>query len=445
MFDHLSQKLTSGLRRVQGYGRLTEANIEDVLNDVKKALLEADVNFRVVKSFLKAVQSRALGLEVQKSITPGQQFLKIVNEELTLLMGGENQTLIQAPNGPTIVLMVGLQGSGKTSSVGKLAQFYKEKGKRPYVVPADVYRPAAIEQLIVLAKTIGIPYYPSTPDQNPVDLARWGLDDAKSQNTDIVFVDTAGRLHIDDVLMLEIEHIRNAIQPHEILFVADAMTGQDAVNVAKAFNDRLGVTGVILSKMDGDARGGAALSIRAITQKPIKFVTVGEKLGDLQPFYPERIASRILGMGDILSLIEKAESAFDERKELELQSKFRGNTFTLEDFRDQLRTIQRMGSIKDLLGMIPGMDARALSGANLDEKQFSRIDAMISSMTRKERFDHDIINGSRRLRIAKGSGSTVNDVNRLLKQFEQMSKMMHKLSRIQDPRKAMQAMRSMMR
>lgn len=444
MFENLSQKLTTTLRKVRGQGRLTETNIDDSLKEVKMALLEADVNFRVVKAFLKSVKSRAIGEEVQGSLTPGQQFIKIVNDELTNMMGASNESLAKSEDGPTVVMVVGLQGAGKTSSVGKLANYHAQKGFSPYLVPADVYRPAAIDQLRILAESLHLPCHPSTIDQNPVEIAASAVEAARINNRDLVLIDTAGRLHIDGQLMDELHQMRQRVNPQEILFVADAMTGQDAVNMAKSFNDGLDLTGVLLTKMDGDARGGAALSIRAVTQKPIKFIAVGEKLENLEAFHPERIASRILGMGDLLSLIEKVEHNYSQAQALEIQDKFRRNEFTLDDFRDQLRTMRKMGSMKELMGMLPGVDSNLLKNAKVDEKQFNRIDAIISSMTRDERQNHNLLNGSRRQRIAVGSGVAVNDVNRLMKQFTQMRKMMNKLSKTQDPRKAMQMMKNMM-
>lgn len=444
MFENLSQKLTTTLRKVRGQGRLTETNIDDSLKEVKMALLEADVNFRVVKAFLKSVKSRAIGEEVQGSLTPGQQFIKIVNDELTNMMGASNESLAKSEDGPTVVMVVGLQGAGKTSSVGKLANYHAQKGFSPYLVPADVYRPAAIDQLRILAESLHLPCHPSTIDQNPVEIAASAVEAARINNRDLVLIDTAGRLHIDGQLMDELHQMRQRINPQEILFVADAMTGQDAVNMAKSFDDELDLTGVLLTKMDGDARGGAALSIRAVTQKPIKFIAVGEKLENLEAFHPERIASRILGMGDLLSLIEKVEHNYSQAQALEIQDKFRRNEFTLDDFRNQLRTMRKMGSMKELMGMLPGVDSNLLKNAKVDEKQFNRIDAIISSMTRDERQNHNLLNGSRRQRIAVGSGVAVNDVNRLMKQFTQMRKMMNKLSKTQDPRKAMQMMKNMM-
>ena len=443
MFETLSDKLSGSLRKVRGRGRLTEENVSKTLNEVKMALLEADVNFRVVKAFLRSVNSRAVGEEVQGSLTPGQQFIKIVNEELTEMMGGANSGLTEPETAPLVTMLVGLQGSGKTSSAGKLARLYKTEGKRPYLIPADIYRPAAIQQLQVLAGTLGISCYPSRTDQNPLDIVQNGLEAAKQEEADAVFIDTAGRLHIDQELMEELSRIKDSVMPHEILFVADAMTGQEAVSVAKGFNDLLDITGVMLTKMDGDARGGAALSIRAITQKPIKFFAVGEKLENLEAFHPERIASRILGMGDMLSLIEKVEDSFSEREALQIQKKLRRNEFTLEDFRDQLRSMRKMGSIKDVIGMLPGMNASSVNDANIDDNKLIHIDAIISSMTIKERNNHKLMNGSRRIRIAKGSGTSVSEINRLLKQFIQMRKMMQKLTKVSNPGKAMRMMQDM--
>ena len=444
MFDTLSDKLSGSIRKVRGRGRLTEDNIGQTLNEVKMALLEADVNFRVVKAFLRSVKSRAIGEEVQSSLTPGQQFIKIVNEELTEMMGGANSGLTEPEKTPLVTMLVGLQGSGKTSSVGKLARLYQTEGKKAYLIPADIYRPAAIRQLEVLAETLGVSCYPSMPDQNPLDIVRNGLEVAEQEEADAVFIDTAGRLHIDQELMEELSQIKASVNPHEIIFVADAMTGQEAVSVAKGFNDRLDISGVMLTKMDGDARGGAALSIRAITQKPIKFIAVGEKLENLEAFHPERVASRILGMGDMLSLIEKVEDSVSEREALQIQKKLKSNEFTLEDFRDQLRSMRKMGSMKDVIGMLPGMNSSAIKDANVDENKLVHIDAIISSMTIKERQNHKLINGSRRMRIAKGSGTSVSEINRLLKQFVQMRKMMQKLLKVSNPSKAMRMMQEMM-
>ena len=444
MFDTLSDKLSGSLRKVRGRGRLTEDNIGQTLNEVKMALLEADVNFRVVKAFLRSVKARAIGEEVQSSLTPGQQFIKIVNEELTEMMGGANSGLTEPETTPMVAMLVGLQGSGKTSSVGKLARLCQTEGKKAYLIPADIYRPAAIRQLEVLAETLGVSCYPSMPDQNPLDIVRNGLEVAEQEEADAVFIDTAGRLHVDQELMEELSQIKASVNPHEIIFVADAMTGQEAVSVAKGFNDRLDISGVMLTKMDGDARGGAALSIRAITQKPIKFIAVGEKLENLEAFHPERVASRILGMGDMLSLIEKVEDSVSEREALQIQKKLKSNEFTLEDFRDQLRSMRKMGSMKDVIGMLPGMNSSAMKDANVDENKLVHIDAIISSMTIKERQNHKLINGSRRMRIAKGSGTSVSEINRLLKQFVQMRKMMQKLLKVSNPSKAMRMMQEMM-
>ena len=444
MFENLSQKLAGTFRKFQGRGRLNEDNIRLALNEVKMALLEADVNFRVVKAFLKSVQVRAIGEELQASLTPGQQLIKIVNDELAKLMGERNVSLASAEQAPTIIMLVGLQGSGKTSTIGKLAKFCHSNGHHPYLIPADVYRPAAIDQLIVLANRLELPYYPAVTLQDPSEIVQAGIADAKNRDSDMVLIDTAGRLHIDETLMEELDRLKAKIEPHEIFFVADAMTGQDAVNMAKAFNDRLSVSGIILTKMDGDARGGAALSIRAITKKPIKFITTGETLDKLEAFYPDRMASRILGMGDVVSLIEKAQSTYSEHEALTLQKKIRKNEFTLEDFRAQLRSMRQMGSLKDLMGMLPGINSSMMKNADLDEKQLEYTEAIISSMTREERENHNIINGSRRSRIAKGSGTHVRDVNRLLKQFAQMRKMMNKLSKTTNPRKAMQMMQNLM-
>ena len=444
MFETLSNKLTASLRKVRGQGRLTEDNVSHTLNEVKMALLEADVNYRVVKAFLRSVRARSIDEEVQGSLTPGQQFIKIVNEELTEMMGGANSTLTEPEFTPLITMIVGLQGSGKTSSAGKLAKLCQNEGKKPYLIPADIYRPAAIKQLQVLAESLGVSCYPSRGDQNPLDIVKDGLNVAKQQNADAVFIDTAGRLQIDREMMDELIQIKTSITPHEILFVADAMTGQEAVNVAKGFNDQLDFTGVMLTKMDGDARGGAALSIRAITQKPIKFLGVGEKLENLEAFHPERIASRILGMGDLLSLIEKVENSFSEREALKIQKKLKSNEFTLEDFRDQLRSVRKMGSMKEMIGMLPGMNTNSINEDNFDEKNLLHIDAIISSMTIKERQNHKLMNGSRRMRIAKGSGTSVSEINRFLKQFVKMRKMMQKLSNLPNPGKAMRMVQNMM-
>ena len=407
-------------------------------------MLEADVNYRVVNAFLKSVKVRALGAEVMKSLSPGQQFIKIVNDELIRMMGSENHGLSHVNNQVTVILMVGLQGSGKTTTAAKLANKLKKEGKRVHLASADVYRPAAIEQLQVLAKELDVNCFDSRVDMKPADIALMAQKEAETKLANYLILDTAGRLQIDEVLMAELEEIKAKISIHEVLFVADAMTGQDAVNVAKTFHDKLGITGFILTKMDGDARGGAALSIRAITGQPVKFVGIGEKTGDLEPFYPDRIASRILGMGDMVGLIEKAQEHFDEAKAEKLEERIRKNTFTLTDFQEQLKQIRKMGSLSDILGMIPGMGSKIPAGANIDENALVKIDAIISSMTKKERVKPSIINGSRKQRISKGSGSKVSDINRLLKQFAQMSKMMKKFSMMGSDKKSMRALQNMM-
>lgn len=444
MFENLTEKLNQTFRKLTNKGVLTDSNIAASLKEVKLALLEADVNYRVVNAFLKSVKVRALGAEVMKSLSPGQQFIKIVNDELIRMMGEENHGLNQVNNDVTVVLMVGLQGSGKTTTTAKLANKIKKDGKKVHLASADVYRPAAIEQLQVLAKDLNVHCFNSTTDMKPAEIARMAHEEAEAKMANYLILDTAGRLQIDDVLMAELEEIKTKVAIHEILFVADAMTGQDAVNVAKSFHDKLGITGFILTKMDGDARGGAALSIRAITGQPVKFVGIGEKIKDLEPFFPDRIASRILGMGDMVGLIEKAQEHFDEVKAEKLEQKIRKNSFSLSDFQDQLKQIRKMGSLSDLLGMIPGMGNKIPQGANVDEKSLVRIDAIISSMTAKEKEKPSIINGSRKLRIAKGSGSKVNDINRLLKQFAQMNKMMKKFSAMGSDKKSMRELQNMM-
>ncbi len=438
MFDSLTEKFSKTFRKIQGRGRLNEDNIASALKEVRVALLEADVNFRVVKAFTRAVKERALGQEVQGSLTPGQQFFKIVQDELTHMMGEETVALNGHAQGTSIVMFVGLQGAGKTSSVGKLARFLQNSGKQPYLIPADIYRPAAIEQLQVIAKSLNLPCYNSNTDQTPVQIVQNALEEGQA---DYFLIDTAGRLHIDDDLMQELEELQRQFSPHETLFVADAMTGQDAVSVAKTFSERIEITGVMLTKMDGDARGGAALSIRAVTEKPIKFITVGEKTDNLEPFHPDRIASRILGMGDLMSLIEKAENVITDEESHSIVQKHRQNEFTLVDFQAQLRAMQKIGSFKDFVRMIPGISA-SMRNKDLDEGKLKRIDAIICSMTAKERQNSKIINGSRRKRIAQGSGTSVSEINRLLKQFHQIQKMMYKLANTKDSRKASQLMQN---
>ena len=427
MFEALSDKLGSALRKVRGQNRLTEDNIAQALQDVRMALLEADVNYKVVQAFLKAVQERAIGEEVPGGVNAGQLFIKIVSDELGEMMGGGHQALQLDGVIPAVAMVVGLQGSGKTSTVGKLAHMLLAQGKKPYLVPADVYRPAAIEQLATLAESLGVGCFPSKVEMGAVPIAKDGLKAGREAGADVVLIDTAGRLHIDEELMTELEQIKAEVNPREILFIADGMTGQDAVNTAQAFHERLDLTGHILTKMDGDARGGAALSIRAVTGCPIKFMGVGEKLEQLEPFHPDRVASRILGMGDLVTLIEKAQDTFDEEKALELQRKMARNEFTLVDFLDQLRAIRSMGSMQELMEMIPGMGGM-MKNTNMDDGQLSKAEAIICSMTLREREAHTIINMSRQKRIARGSGTRQSDVHKLLKQFTQMRKMMKKMS-----------------
>jgi signal recognition particle subunit SRP54 len=430
MFDNLSDKLDGVFKRLKGHGTLSEKNISDGMREVRMALLEADVHFKVVKQFVADIKERALGQEVMKSLTPGQQVVKIVNEELTRLMGGRSEELNLEGTHPVSVMMVGLQGSGKTTSSGKLAIHLRKLGRKPYLVPADVYRPAAIDQLQKLGGQIDVPVFASETTMDPVDICRQARVAAQKEGCDVVLLDTAGRLHIDEELMGELQRIKDVVQPSDILLVADAMTGQDAVNMAKAFEDALGIGGVILTKMDGDARGGAALSIKSVTQKPIKFVGVGEKLNDLEVFHPDRMASRILGMGDMLTMIEKAQEAVDIKEAAALEKKLRKNQFTLEDFRDQMAQVRKMGSLTDIIGMIPGMGKlKQMKNMDVDDSQLVRIEAIINSMTPQERRHHNIINGSRRKRIAKGSGTKVQDVNQLLKNYTQVMKMMKKFNK----------------
>lgn len=422
MFENLSEKLQNLTKKLRGMGRITEDNIREAMRDVRLALLEADVNFKVVRQFIDGVTTKALGQGVLGSLTPGQHVVKIVHDELVHLMGEHQSKVALSSTPPTLIMMVGLQGSGKTTASGKLARHFKNEGRSPLLVAADIYRPAAIRQLEVLGEQLKVQVFSRGEDEKPVNICRMAVDHAKAGTTDVVIIDTAGRLHIDREMMDELKEIKEAIRPHEILLVADAMTGQDAVNVATQFNDQLGIDGVILTKLDGDARGGAALSIKSVVGKPIKFVGTGEKLDTLEPFYPDRMASRILGMGDIVTLVEKAEAAFDEKKSQELEKKIRKQQFTLEDFLDQLQQIKKMGPLDQLLGMIPGMSN--LKDVQVDEKQLVYTEAMIQSMTHEERHDPHIIDGSRRRRIAMGSGTSVEKVNLLLKQFDQMKKMM---------------------
>ena len=433
-FESLSDKLTEAFKRLRGKGRLTEADVKEAMREVKLALLEADVNFKVVKDFVKTVTARATGADVLESLSPAQMVIKIVNEELCALMGSENQKLNISSKSPSVVMLVGLQGAGKTTNGAKLAGYMRKQGKRPLLVACDVYRPAAIKQLETVGAQLEIPVF-QMGQGNPVEIAKAGIEHAKKHGNDLVFLDTAGRLHIDETLMTELKDIKEAVQPAEILLVIDAMIGQDAVATATAFDEALDVTGVMLTKLDGDARGGAALSIKALTGKPIKFAGIGEKLDQIEPFHPDRMASRILGMGDVLTLIEKAEQAFDEKKAEELAERLRQNKFTLTDYYDQLQQLKGMGSLQDVAGMIPGMDAKALQGASFDEKAMGRIEAIIQSMTPYERENPNVLNSSRKKRIAAGSGTTVVDINRLLKQFEMMQKLTQQMTNMTKRRK----------
>lgn len=427
--DGLSERLQEAFGKLKGKGKISEQDIKDVLREVRVALLEADVNYKVVKSFVASIKDRAMGADVMESLTPGQQVVKIVHEELTNLMGGEAQKITISSKPPTVIMMVGLQGSGKTTSTGKLARYFKDKlHKRPLLCACDVYRPAAVDQLKVLGGQLDIPVYEEGTDKSPVEIASNALVHAKAHGNDVVIVDTAGRLHIDEVLMQELVEIKEAVEPHEILLVVDAMTGQDAVNVAEHFNDNLDITGVVLTKLDGDTRGGAALSVKSVTGKPIKFMGMGEKLDALEPFHPDRMASRILGMGDILTLIEKAEIEFDEKQAQELQEKIKKATFTLDDYLAQMDQMSNMGDIESMLQMIPGVSKKMLKNVKLDSKDMDHTRAIILSMTPAERQNPKIINGNRRKRIAAGSGLKVQDVNRLLKQFEQSQAFMKQFS-----------------
>lgn len=422
-FESLSEKLQGVINKLKGKTRITENDIKEVSREVKLALLEADVNYKIVKDFTSRISEKALGQDVLKSLTPGQQVVKIVHEELVNLLGTEEVGLNISPNPPTIIMMAGLQGSGKTTMAAKLANMLRKKGKKPLMVACDVYRPAAIDQLEVLGKQLNIPVFSDKTTKNVIDIANRALKEANSKLNDVVIVDTAGRLHIDEELMNELKSLKNSINPHEILLVVDSMTGQDAVNVAQSFNEQLGIDGVAITKLDGDTRGGAALSVREITGKPIKFSGTGEKLSDIEVFHPDRMAKRILGMGDVLSLIEKAEEAFDEEQAIKLEAKLRKQSFTLQDYLDQLKQIKKLGSIKSILGMI-GIDQKAIESAKIDEKQFVRIEAIIQSMTTEEREDVDILNGKRRRRIADGAGTTVQEVNKFIKQYSDTKALM---------------------
>lgn len=428
VFEGLSSKLQDTLNKLKGKGKLTEKDVELAMKEVRLALLEADVNFRVTKDFIKKVKERSIGQEVLQSLTPGQHVIKIVNEELTELMGKEESKINFSSKPPTIVMMCGLQGAGKTTTSAKIAGLLKKKGKRPLLVACDIYRPAAIKQLEVVGKQLDIPVFSMGDKNDPVNISKAAIEHAKKNSNDLVIIDTAGRLHVDEDLMGELQGIIEAVEPDEKLLVVDAMTGQDAVNVAETFDEKLDITGVVLTKLDGDARGGAALSIRAVTGKPIKFIGLGEKLDQIETFFPDRMASRILGMGDILSLIEKAQSAIDEEKVKELEAKMRSQEFGFDDFLEQMQQVRKLGSMTDILGMIPGMGSKQMKNMNIDEKQVDRIEAIIQSMTIKERQNPNIIDGSRRKRIANGSGTNINEVNKLIKQFKETKKMMKKFS-----------------
>ncbi len=432
-FEGLAERLQGTLQKITGKGKINDTDVKEMMREVRFALIEADVNLKVVKEFVKVVSERAVGQDVMKSLTPGQQVVKIVKDELTNLMGGEQNPIQFARKAPTVIMMVGLQGAGKTTTTGKLATLLRKKhNKKPLLVAADVYRPAAIQQLETVGKQLTVPVFALGTEVSPVEIVRQALQEAEKEHHDVVIIDTAGRLHVDETLMQELKDIMELSKPDEIFLVVDAMTGQDAVNVAKSFDDVVGITGVVLTKLDGDTRGGAALSIRSVTQKPIKFVGMGEKMDALEPFHPERMASRILGMGDVMSLIEKAQENVDEEKAKELEQKIRTQSFTLDDFLDQLQQVKKMGPLDEILKMMPGANKiKGLDSAKVDEGQMGRVEAVIHSMTKQERVTPDIINANRRKRIAKGSGTSIQEVNRLLKQFEDMKKMMKQMTGMQ--------------
>ena len=425
-FEGLSSRLQDITRKLRGKTRVTESDLKEVLREVKLALLEADVNYKIVKDFIKVIEEKALGQDVLKSLTPGQQIVKIVKDELVDLLGGEDSKISFSANPPTIIMLVGLQGSGKTTTAGKLANIIRKQGKKPLLVACDVYRPAAIKQLQVVGKQLDIPVYANEETKDVAKIARQAVSKAMSQMNDVIILDTAGRLHIDEELMQELKNVKADVKPHEILLVVDSMTGQDAVNVAEAFNNDLGIDGVILTKLDGDTRGGSALSVKKVTGKPIKYAATGEKLSDIEEFHPERMASRILGMGDVLSIIEKAEESFDEEETLKLEKKLRKQGFDLDDYLAQLKQIRKMGSFSSILKMIPGMSA--LKNVQIDDKEFDRIEAIISSMTKEERRNPKVLNASRRLRIAKGSGTSVQEINKFMNSYEMTQKMMKKMT-----------------
>ena len=441
IFEGLADRLQDTFKKLRGHGRLTEDDVNEAMREVRMALLEADVNFKVVKSFIKKVKERAIGQNILDTLTPAQVVIKIVNEELTELMGGTQSRINISPTPPTIIMMVGLQGAGKTTSAGKLGLSLKKQGKHPLLVADDIYRPAAVKQLQVLGEQLDLPVFSMETGTDAVTIAKNAVEFARTHFNDIIIIDTAGRLHVNEELMQELKSIKAEVRPHEILLVVDAMTGQDAVNVAESFNADLGLDGVVLTKLDGDARGGAALSVKAVTGCPIKFVGMGEKLEALEPFYPDRMASRILGMGDVLSLIEKAQSTFDAEEAKKMEKKLRKNEFTLDDFLSQMQQVRKLGSFEQIMGMIPGMGGlkKQLSGADIDlnGKEMRQLEAIIYAMTPKERADVGIINGSRRKRIAMGSGTRVQDVNKLIKQFTEMKKMMKKMKKMQGGRMGM--------
>ena len=433
-FEGLADKLQATLKKLTGKGKLNEKDVKEAMREVKLALLEADVNFVVVKDLIRKITDRAVGHEIMESLTPGQQVVKIVNEELTALMGGTQSKVNIASKPPTVIMLVGLQGAGKTTHAGKLALYFKKQGKNPLLVACDIYRPAAIKQLQVVGEKVNTPVF-ERGQENPVHIAKEALEYAKDHQYDMLLVDTAGRLHINEELMEELKSIKNGIHPHEILLVVDSMTGQDAVNVAQSFHEQLGIDGLILTKLDGDTRGGAALSARAVTGRPIKFAGTGEKLEDLEVFHPDRMASRILGMGDVLTIIEKAQANIDMKKAQEMEKKLRTQAFTLDDYLEQLEQVKGMGSMSDILAMIPGLNAKKLGGIQIDEKQIPRTQAIIQSMTKKERNDPSIINASRRKRIAAGSGTRIQDVNQLLKSYEELKKMMKQMNEMNKGKK----------
>ena len=425
-FDGLSSRLQEITRKLKGKARISEADLKEVLREVKLALLEADVNYKIVKDFVKVIEEKALGQDVLKSLTPGQQVVKIVKDELVDLLGGEETKINFTPNPPTVIMLVGLQGSGKTTTAGKLANIIRKQGKKPLLVACDVYRPAAIKQLQVVGKQLDIPVYSNENTKDVVTIAKQAINTAISKLNDVIIIDTAGRLQIDEVLMQELKNLKSSIKPHEILLVVDSMTGQDAVNIADAFNKDLGIDGIVLTKLDGDTRGGAALSVKKITGRPIKFAATGEKLSDIEVFHPERMASRILGMGDVLSIIEKAEESFDIEEAEKLEKKLKKQSFDLEDYLTQLRQMKKMGSFSSILKLIPGMNK--LKDVEIDDKEFIKIEAIICSMTKEERRNPKVLNGSRRLRIAKGSGTTVEQINKFMKSFEMTQKMMKEMT-----------------